>query len=420
MNGTIGKRFLAAVVKESSVSNYLRFGDIAKLFKNHESPMYEFVDAHVKKHGVVPNAQTVLEGVKEDLPDIVEPSTFYFDQLRDRHIELTMKAAVQKAGEMLMPGQKEPNKALAHLTKEVLDLARQVYTTGLVDYRDAIEHVLPDYVSKIKGTAGGIELGWHTLDNMTGGLVGGDLVSYVGRPATGKSFNLLWSALHAWKNQKKVPLFISMEMKPLLLEQRLAAIDAKVPLSHVKLTGDHMMTTEETKSMTKLLKSNQKSEVPFWIVDGNLSTTVDGIYSLCRQLNPDCVYIDGAYLLKHSNSRLDRYTRVAENAELMKQALTDLNIPGIATWQFSREATKKKKGEKVGLEDIAYSDAIAQISSLVMALLEEDTVETLGGRRVDILKGRSGETGMFRTRWDFVSMSFEEIVTLELEDLKYV
>jgi len=37
-------------------------------------------------------------------------------------------------------------------------------------------------------------------------------------------------------------------------------------------------------------------------------------------------------------------------------------------------------------------------------------VETLLARKIDILKGRNGETGSFMTNWDFVNMDFSEII----------
>lgn len=419
---TIGKRFLAAVIKQNKTGEYLRFGKIRLLFKNHELDMFDFVDKHAKQYGKLPSADTVLAGIKEELPDAPEPPEFYFDQLKDRHIELCLKDITIKAGELLQPGNKKPKEALDLMVERLMDVARVTYSQGITDYRDAVSSVWPDYVAKVMDISqAGIELGWPTLDQMTGGVIGGDMVSFVGRPATGKSFNLLWSALHTWKAQNRVPLFISMEMKPLLLEQRLAAMDASVPLSHLKVIGANALTSIEGEKLKKTFTKNKAAEQPFWIVDGNLSTSVEEIYNLCRQLKPDVVFIDGAYMLKHPNPRMDRYTRVAENCELLKKDVcTNLNIPTVCSWQFSREANKKKKDERPGLDDIAYSDVIGQVSSVVLGIFEEESVETLAGRRIDILKGRSGETGFFRTAWDFHKMSFSEIKDKELEDLIYV
>ena len=161
----------------------------------------------------------------------------------------------------------------------------------------------------------------------------------------------------------------------------------------------------------------QSEEVPFWILDGNLSNSVEDIYGHARQLNPDCIYIDGAYLLTHPKER-DRFRRVAENTDLIKRELASL-CPVECSWQLNREAAKKKKTEDVGLSEIGYSDAIGQISSVVLGLFQEESVETVAARQVHVMKGRNGEVGKFKTRWDFNYCDFAEIAEEELEQTEF-
>jgi len=121
------------------------------------------------------------------------------------------------------------------------------------------------------------------------------------------------------------------------------------------------------------------------------------------------IFIDGAYLLRHRNIRLDRFTRAAENVELIKRHCTDQEMMAFCSWQFNREASKKQKksGSDHGdLEDVGYTDAIGQISSIVVALFQEDSVETMKYRKIQVLKGRNGEIGQFSIFWDFISMNF--------------
>ena len=56
-------------------------------------------------------------------------------------------------------------------------------------------------------------------------------------------------------------------------------------------------------------------------------------------------------------------------------------------------------------------------SSLVLGLFEEDTIGTLKQRKVEVLKGRNGETGSFMTNWNFSGMNFSEIASVAVEDL---
>ncbi|RAV24509.1 hypothetical protein DQE84_15265, partial [Staphylococcus warneri] len=83
-------------------------------------------------------------------------------------------------------------------------------------------------------------------------------------------------------------------------------------------------------------------EQSFWIAGGDIASTVEDIWKVVMQVNPDFVLVDGAYLLSHPNPRLGKYERVAENARALKQMIAmDHNIPVVASWQFNRQASKK-------------------------------------------------------------------------------
>jgi hypothetical protein len=97
-------------------------------------------------------------------------------------------------------------------------------------------------------------------------------------------------------------------------------------------------------------------------------------------------------------------------------------IPGYwgeCSWQLNREATKKKKNEEVGLSEIGYSDAIGQISSVVLGLFQEESIETVEGRQVHVMKGRNGEVGNFSTRWNFHVCDFTEIDGKTVEEADF-
>lgn len=230
---------------------------------------------------------------------------------------------------------------------------------------------------------------------------------------THNTFQLLYVAHTHWMGGG-MPLVLSMEMTNTLIAQRLAAMNTHIPLTHL-LKGE--LSTKKAEQMMAELEKNEDKERPFWLVDGNLTATVDDLIMLCRQLKPTAVFIDGAYLLRHPNPKASKWDKLTENAEWIKQKLaTELMLPVVCSYQFNREAAKKKKGkdgDKAGLEDIYGTDAIAQLSSVVLGLFEHESVETEKRRRIDVIKGRNGETGEFLINWDFVGMDFAEISTVK-------
>lgn len=427
---SFGKMFVSAVLAEKSVSSLLQFGAIDHLFKASEEPVYQFVREFVKQYQSLPTPETVELHTGETLIPHTEPSAYYHDLMVARHVEFTLRQGMKKANDLLLPENKDADAALAHLTELVMELVAEKHQKQVMDFREAYDLVIQDFKSKhYVQDQMGLHLGWPKVDEMTGGLVTGDVASMVGRPAAGKTWQMLFAAMHGWQlagkkfletgeqpDTDQSRMFVSMEMGVLPISQRLAAMQVHHSASNIK---KGKLGTVGINALKGGLKEIKGYPHPFYVVDGNLAATVEDLWMLARQLKPAAIFIDGAYLVKHPTER-DRFRRVAENADLIKQELAAL-APTVCSWQFARSANKKnkKKGEKADLDDIGYTDAIGQVSSLVMGLFEEESVETIKQRRVEILKGRNGEVGSFTTNWNFDTMDFTQIVDEAPEDLQF-
>jgi replicative DNA helicase len=418
MATTLGKLFLASAVSQGQPATLLSFGDIAHVFTPTEAPLWDFVAGFMKEFGKLPEATTVLVHTGEELPVAAEPPEYYLELLQARHVEREVKRTLKLADGMLGVNDKNPDGALAAIVECAQRLTMQRMQHQVVDFREAYDVIVPTYAAQYTAEDGaGIHMGWPTLDEMTGGLFPGDSVGIVGKKGLGKTWQMLYGCHHGWKQQGACQMFVSMEMPTLQIEQRLAAMEASisaVQLKHAALSS---------KGLSKLkgaLTEIKTANAALWLVDGNFAATVEEIDGLARHLKPDSIWIDGGYLMKHPTER-DRYKRVAENAELIKRELA-AKCPTVSSWQWSRDGSKKQKkkfGERPDLDDIGYSDAIGQTCSIVLGLFEDDNIETMAARVIEILKGRGGEVGRFRTRWDFNHCDFTEIVEEAIEDLKF-
>lgn len=421
-HSSVGMQLIASLLKAGKVEDIATINIDSEYLKPNELEVYEFMAVHTQQHDAMPADETVAEEFPDVvLPTTVEPPSYYAQKVKDRFFVNVMKAGVDEAKQYLKKENMKPLEAVKILTDVATGLTLKQNTTKIIDFRDSAELIKKEYKSKMKGgDEHSIQLGWESFDEMSGGLYGGDVVSYVGRPAQGKTFALLYTAKHVWKTQKKVPLIVSMEMIPILLVQRLAAMHTHKNLTQLK---NAQMTTVGFKKMIKGLEQAGTAEHPFWIVDGNLTATVEDIWGLCRQLKPDILLIDGAYLMKHKNTKMNKFERIDVNAELIKMMLaTELNIPVLCSYQFNREAAKKMKkkaADEVDLEDIGYSDSIGQLSSIVLGLFEEDGVSTIQRRKINIMKGRGGEVGQFFINWNFNLMDFTECVE-DKSDLVFI
>lgn len=425
---TAGLRYIVSLVERNEPEHLIKHRVSKEAFKPEELSVYQYVDEHFRKHGELPSLELLKKNAGPILPSAPDAPTHYADEVRKRFLADKLSSTTVDIRDAIVE-EKDPYKALQIMAGAVPGLVLQANPNMVVDFRQAKALLMQAYKDKLyEGDKVGISLGWETLDSMTNGLVGGDMLSVVGRPGLGKTFMMLYAAMHTWAQQSKNVLFVSMEMNHLAVFQRMASMYSHLNLNHLKGAS---LSTKGFNKMKASLTEVEGMPASFHVAHGNMSANVDDIWSLAQYLDPEFIVIDGAYLLKHPNPRFNRFERVAENMRLMKSALcTDMDIPLAASWQFNREAAKKAKKasqskkdtnkDKGDLEDIGFSDEIGQISSLALGLFEDESVETMVRRRVEIMKGRNGETGEFYLNWDFYGMNFNEYFEPDVETLQFV
>jgi len=379
-----------------------------EMFQPYEVPVFEWVRDHLQKHHTLPQVST-LELNHPEIAGIEtpEPVSYYVERLENAYYhQLIDKANVESQG-LLKKNQDNHTGAIEVLTSALNTIKMQQYRQRLIDVgQEGPSLILGAYHKMVVSKCHSM-FGWDYMDSQ-GPVVGGDVVSIVGRPATGKSFMSVWLSITNWRVGNNV-LFVSMEMGPLPIVQRIASVYTQAGISQLKSSG---FSSETYKKFTKTLLGMKTEKANFYVVDGNLAASVEDIYILADQLQCPVIVIDGAYLVRHRNAKLDRFTRAAENVELMKRYTSELDAATYASWQFNREASNKggKTGKQGGdLDNIGYSDAIGQISSIALGLFQEEGIETMNKRAIRVLKGRDGAVGQYSIAWDFDLMDFRQV-----------
>jgi len=421
MSYAIGLKAIRRLCIQQSSIEWFKSKLNPALFKPNELPVYEWVDAHVKKHHALPQLATLQQAfpVVGDM-QTDEPASYYVQELEQAYFYQQISQANQDSTNVLKTDQTAWRKALQVQKDLIGRVTQQMYRTQVLNF--GVE--APQLIKQAYFNAGTVEnvsgFGWPYMDDL-GGAMPGDIVSFIGRPQAGKSFMTLYTARHNWLVRRHNVLFVSMEMAHLPIAQRLATMIAGTNLTQLK---GGMYKGYATPTMKKFMDSmaqitgdaEQPGAPQMYIVNGNLAANMEEIFALADQFQCQTVLIDGAYLCRHANPRLDRFTRAAENCELMKRFGEDLGVATFSSWQFNREAVKKDKkkagggtSDSAGLEDIGYSDAIGQISSTVLGLFQDDGVEAMITKKIRVLKGRGGEVGDFEINWDFDSMNFDQV-----------
>lgn len=418
----LGLQYLRRLLESGDGLSFYRQGLTEEFFRGSEVPVYAVVRAHFDKYKVLPSLQTFAATFPE-LPGVVapEPLQYYADLLYNRFAYDTFNTHNQESQTILVKDKNNVDAALDLMEGTVRKLRMAKLSRSVIDVAaHAPLMVATQYKAQQTGSIISCPFGWEYLDHMSGGMVDGDIVSIIGRPASGKTWLVLYLALQSWLVGKRV-LFVSMEMGGLAIAQRIMSMYAGVPYQQLKMAQFSTPTMKHFKD--KVLQIGGQAG-KFFVMEGRLAASPEDVYGLASVLDVDLICIDGAYLLGNRNKRLDRYQRVADNVETMKRLTED--IPTLASWQFARtpggkEADGKKAKKRGGLENIAYSDAIGQVSSIVLALNQEESPETLNERLVEVLKGRSGEVGEFRINWLFHTMNFIQVTDKKPTDqLEYI
>lgn len=411
-------KFFAALLSEADEGKYIRMGDISSVFMHVPSEMeyFDFIQNFMQEYGKLPELNTFNEECGKNLKKTKEAPDFFYDQLIERHIKKTLMKSSREASAFIKDG--DILEGFEVIRSAVESIALQQAAPQITDFK--MSHDMLKTELRLKKEEGyGITTGWEYFDNMNGANRGGDLISVVGRTGLGKSWVLLFIALHAWMKYKKPILFFSMEMDPILLVERLASMYQSIPYNRVRL-GEFPKglrgVDKKREFLDGMLKLGGSDMPPFNIIGGNLTTNIDEIVALSRQLKPAGVFVDGAYLVK-TQQRFQKHERIGYVANALKSEVgANLGIPVFASWQFNKEVTKLKKGQRVGTEHIGGADEIGNVSSIVMGLFQEESTNTIRQRRVEIVKGRGGEAGEFYINWDFSGMNFEQVP--EIQDYK--
>lgn len=225
---------------------------------------------------------------------------------------------------------------------------------------------------------------------------------------------LLKMALEAWLAGHN-PLIVTMEMDRKRVERRLDAIWAKVAYKALRrgLLGMH-----PEQHYRESLESLREA-APLHIVTRKRVKTPQDVAILCEQLKPGIVLVDGFYKMKPSGKGAYRakWEQMVDLIDELQEFAQDKSVPVLVSTQFNREQTKKSgKGrnkdslgsDDAGVEDLAFSDAIAMNADVVLALLWPDDLRAEGEILLKLLKNREDERKAWSVKFDLEGMEFDE------------
>ena len=239
----------------------------------------------------------------------------------------------------------------------------------------------------------GVPTGFEKIDEATAGLQGGQLITIIAPPKTGKSQIGLRIAANVHQ-AGMVPMFQSFEMNNHEQLQRYYAMTAQVSAKRLRLGKLHSVEEDRLEDLVEELKDRH----PFHFVDAVNGLTVDSLLAKAEQLKPDVLFIDGVYLM------LDQVTGEANTPQALtnitrslKRVAQKINIPVIITTQT---LLWKMKGGKVSADSIGYSSSFFQDSDVILGLEQVEEDELLRNLKVVQARNCGPVESMITWNWE--------------------
>jgi replicative DNA helicase len=244
----------------------------------------------------------------------------------------------------------------------------------------------------------GISTGFLKLDEMTGGLHGGELFILAARPAMGKTALALNIAQHVATNPKDprpVAVF-SLEMSKESLLTRLVCASARV--DQQKFRAGYLNSDERRRLQVSL---GDLMEAPLFLDDSAGANLMD-IHSKLRKMQQQhglgLVVIDYLQLMSTRGRVENRNQEVSQLSRGLKLLSKELNVPILTLSQLSRAVESRQGDHRPQLSDLRESGSIEQDADLVAFVFREeyyhqDREDLRGQAELILAKQRNGPTG---------------------------
>jgi replicative DNA helicase len=331
--------------------------------------VWKFVREHYAKYSEVPTITTVKENFPNFNALLVEDTIEYLiDQMiAFRRKTLTMQGASVVVSQLQ---QNDYEHALEEMQKTITVVNDQgIVGTNHVDLTKDPQERFAQYEAAGRSEMLGIPTGFFNIDQATAGLQGGQLITVIAPPKTGKSQIALQLAINTHQ-VGKVPMFQSFEMNN--QEQTHRHDSMRSHVSNARLRRGALLEHEETRYKDML--AAMENLHPFHLVDAVGGLTVDSLVAKISQLEPDIVFVDGVYLMfdlvtgeSNTPQALTNITRG------LKRVAQRLDLPIVITTQT---LLWKMKGGKVTADSIGYSSSFFQDSDVILGLEPLDNDDT--------------------------------------------
>jgi replicative DNA helicase len=339
-----------------------------------------------------------LVSLDDGLPQIPNLDA-YIRIVKDKAVLRRIIFASQNMMNRCLMGEEEPGDILAGAEETLLKLGEARVKTGLVNTEDILKtydggiNAFLDPSKRIKG----ISTGFAKLDEMTGGMHGGDLFIIAARPSMGKTAFALNIAQHAALRMKQTVAVFSLEMSRESLLTRMLCATARVDSQRFRAG---YLTQEERRKLNQGL--HELVEAPLFIDDTPGVHLMD-MHAKLRRLQQErgkigLVIVDYLQLMSGRGRFENRNQEVSALSRGMKLLAKELNVPMMVLSQLSRAVETRQGDHRPQLSDLRESGSIEQDADVVGFIFREevynrDREDLRGLAEFIVAKQRNGPVG---------------------------
>ena len=361
-------RLVSKVIRDRDIIPVIQRGINDSWFLDDDNKrVWAFVRKHYSEYSEVPTATTVKDHYPNyKVLDVEDSIDYLLDTMVDFRRRMLTRQGLETAVEELQGN--DHNAALLAMEQTVARVNEQgILGTHEIDLTKNTQERYDQYVSLLNEELLGIPTGFLKIDEATAGLQGGQLITIIAPPKTGKSQIALQMAINVHE-LGKVPMFQSFEMNNHEQQQRHDAMRAH--LDHGRLRRGKLTKKEDARYIDML--NRMESMHPFHLVDAVNGITVSALAAKIEQLKPDIVFVDGVYLMMDElTGEMNTPQAITNITRALKRLAQKIDKPIIITTQT---LLWKMRAGKVTADSIGYSSSFFQDSDVILGLepVEED------------------------------------------------
>ena len=264
-----------------------------------------------------------------------------------------------------------------------------------VSFSEALEATMREIDANSNRPDGvyGVPTDFIELDELTGGLHGGQMIVIAARPGVGKSTLALDIARSAAIHHHMATVFFSLEMSRTELAMRVLSAEGKISMGRLK-KGDL-----DTEGWTNLATLQGRIDSAPLFIDDSPNMTLMEIRAKCRRLKQrndlKLVVLDYLQLMSSGKKVESRQQEVSEFSRSLKLLAKELDVPVIALSQLNR-GSEQRTDKRPMVSDLRESGSIEQDADMVILLHREDMYnpesDRVGEAVMIIAKHRGGPT----------------------------